>query len=50
MDPRKLARAWIFLIGTLSEEIILDSFGRKQLRVVEIPDHAVMLEIFEQQG
>lgn len=50
MNTRELARAWLFLIRTLGEEIILDSFDREQLRVVEVPDHAVMLEVLEQQG
>ena len=50
MDPRKLAPARLFLIRTLSEEIILDSFGREQLCVIEIPDHAVVGEVFEQDG
>lgn len=50
MDPGEFAGAWFFLIWTLGEKKILNPFDRKYLRVVEISDHPVVLEIFEQKG
>lgn len=50
MDPRELARSWLFLIRTLGQEEILNTFDCKYLSVVEIADHPVVLEIFKQKS
>jgi hypothetical protein len=48
MNPGELARPRLLLRWRSRKKIILNSFDRKQLCVVKITDHAVVLEILEQ--
>lgn len=50
MDPGELARPRLLLGPRSGKKKIVNSLDRKYLCVVEVADHAVVLEVFEQKG
>lgn len=50
VDAGKLARARFRLGGRSGKKVIFNTLDRKDLRVVKIPNHAVVLEILEEEG
>ena len=50
MDPSELPRTWLLLIRRVGKEKILNAIHAKQLHVIEIADHPMMLEVLEQKS
>ena len=50
MDPGKFARTRLFLCRRFRNKIILNPSHCEQLRVVEVANHPVVLEILKKKG
>lgn len=50
MHTTGVARAWLALLRACRNEVVTNTLGGEQLGVVEISDHAMVGEVFEQDG